>query len=112
MTGRSLGEVTIAPLKMCAVRGRPKSGRVWKSVKQQRYNSIKQDKGLRKKYKERRATEDEVRRVRELDKRIREARAARKQEKRLREEDRRQKKLENEKRSEIVVPVFSLTSLS
>ncbi|VDP93789.1 unnamed protein product [Echinostoma caproni] len=87
------------------VRGLPKSGRVWKSVRENRYSSIKKDKGLRSPFVKRMQTEKELKRVRQLEKQIKESRAERKRAKRLKEEEKRQRKLENERKSEVVVPL-------
>ncbi|KAA3672329.1 rRNA-processing protein CGR1 [Paragonimus westermani] len=93
------------------MRGKPKSGRSWKTVRKQRYSAIKQDKGVRVPFKKRLAASEEVKRVREIGRKLTEARAARKVAKRLKEEEKRRRKQENEKRSEIVVPIKNVAKI-
>ncbi|TGZ72037.1 hypothetical protein CRM22_002327 [Opisthorchis felineus] len=93
------------------MRGKCKSGRVWKTVRIERHSAIKKDKGIRTSFLKRMADTEEKKRVREVGNKMKEERATRKRNKRLKEEEKRQRKLENEKRSEIVIPVKNIAKI-
>ncbi|CAH8582659.1 unnamed protein product [Schistosoma rodhaini] len=89
----------------CTVRGKPKSGRTWKTVRTAKHSAIKKDKGIRTSFQTRRKIEAEIKKIRNESIERKKAKNELKKAKRLKEEEKRQRKLENERRSEIVVPI-------
>ncbi|CAH8591494.1 unnamed protein product [Heterobilharzia americana] len=87
------------------VRGKPKSGCSWKTVRTAKHSAIKKDKGLHTAFHIRRKVEEEIKQIRNESLERKKARDEFKKAKRLREEEKRKRKLENERRSEIVVPI-------
>ncbi|VDL89439.1 unnamed protein product [Schistocephalus solidus] len=94
-----------------SVRGKPKSGRVWKTTRTKRYSSIRRDKGLRSTWEEKVALKTELQNLRVADAERRAQRAKRKEAKRLAEEARAERKKENERRAEVVVPIKNMRKL-
>ncbi|KAL3319550.1 coiled-coil domain containing 86 [Cichlidogyrus casuarinus] len=93
------------------IRGKPKSGRIWKDVRKQRYSANKQPKGIKKTYQQRMDMKNELQRRRESDKERLEARKAFKREKRQQEQEKRKRKEENIKKAEVVVPIKNLAKI-
>ncbi|KAK4470998.1 hypothetical protein MN116_006500 [Schistosoma mekongi] len=89
----------------CTIRGKPKSGRTWKTVRTAKHSAIKKDKGIRTSFQIRRTVEAEIKKIRDESIERKKAKNELKKAKRLKEEEKRQRKLANERRSEIVVPV-------
>ncbi|XP_052902779.1 coiled-coil domain-containing protein 86 [Anopheles moucheti] len=86
--------------KIKSMRGKPKSGRIWKSQKE-RFATIK--KSIRgKKTSQQIAYRNEIKHIKELSQSIKESRRRENEEKRLRREDNKRRRLENEQKSEIV----------
>ncbi|KAL5017239.1 hypothetical protein ScPMuIL_006828 [Solemya velum] len=83
-------------------RGRPKSGRLWKTTRTNRYSEIKKDKPLRSSWSEKMARKAEQKSVKNLEKELKEGRTKELEEKRKRQEEKKKRKMENEKKSEIV----------
>ncbi|CDS40229.1 coiled coil domain containing protein 86 [Echinococcus multilocularis] len=97
--------------KTAEIRGKPKSGRVWKTVRKQRYSSIRKDTGLRTTWEKKMLLKEE-RKQRCLDEaNRREARACAKKARRLATEERKRRRLENERRAETVVPIKNMMKL-
>ncbi|VDK74581.1 unnamed protein product [Dibothriocephalus latus] len=84
-----------------SVRGKPKSGRVWKTTRTKRYSSIRCDKGLRSTWEEKVALKTELQNRKTADAERRTQRVKLKEAKRLAEEARAERKKENERRAEI-----------
>ncbi|VDD76300.1 unnamed protein product [Mesocestoides corti] len=98
-------------VKPSAVRGKPISGRVWKVPRTKRYSSIRKDSGLRTTWEKKMHLKKEQQERRQDDANRREARARAKEARRLAEEARKQRRLENERRAETVVPIKNLAKL-
>ncbi|XP_035920061.1 coiled-coil domain-containing protein 86 [Anopheles stephensi] len=82
------------------VRGKPKSGRVWKTNKD-RFATIKRS--LRGKTSSQQlAFRDEIKQIKELSQSIKDTRRRENEEKRLRREENKRRRLENERKNEVV----------
>uniref|UniRef100_A0A182N8D8 Coiled-coil domain-containing protein 86 n=1 Tax=Anopheles dirus TaxID=7168 RepID=A0A182N8D8_9DIPT len=82
------------------IRGKPKSGRIWKSQKE-RFATVK--KSVRgKRPTQHLAYRDEIKQIKELSQSIKDSKRRENEEKRLRREDNKRRRLENERKSEIV----------
>uniref|UniRef100_A0A2M4C1I1 Coiled-coil domain-containing protein 86 n=1 Tax=Anopheles marajoara TaxID=58244 RepID=A0A2M4C1I1_9DIPT len=82
------------------VRGRPKSGRIWKTQKE-RFAVVK--KTIRRKTTdERLAYRAEMKQIKELSQSLKDERKRQNEEKRLRREENKRRRLENERKAEIV----------
>ncbi|KAL5961897.1 Coiled-coil domain-containing protein 86 [Taenia solium] len=110
--------------KTGAIRGRPKSGRVWKAVRRQRvclalktthfvkrFSSIRKDTGLRTTWEKKMLLKEERKRRCLDEANRREARACAKKARRLATEERKRRCLENERRAETVVPIKNAMKL-
>ncbi|VDM31672.1 unnamed protein product [Hydatigera taeniaeformis] len=97
--------------KTCAIRGKPKSGRVWKSVRKHRYSAIRRDRGLRTTWEKKMLLKEERKRRCLDEANRREARASAKRARRLATEERKRRRLENERRAETVVPIKNTMKL-
>uniref|UniRef100_A0A182J1V1 Coiled-coil domain-containing protein 86 n=1 Tax=Anopheles atroparvus TaxID=41427 RepID=A0A182J1V1_ANOAO len=98
-TKATSNDLTMAEM-LSSIRGRPKSGRIWKTSKQ-RFATVK--KTIRgKKTKHRLAYRDEIQQIKELSQSIKVEKRRENEEKRLRREENKQRRLENERKSEIV----------
>lgn len=83
-----------------AIRGKPKSGRVWKSNKN-RFATIK--KSLRGKTSSQQlAYRDEMKQIKQLSQSIKDTRRLENEKKRLRREENKRRRLDNERKNEIV----------
>ncbi|XP_058833195.1 coiled-coil domain-containing protein 86 [Topomyia yanbarensis] len=81
-------------------RGRPKSGRIWKTQKE-KFSTVK--KSIRGKATAKHlAYREEIKQIKELSRSIKEERKQHNQEKRQRQEENKRRRLENERKSEIV----------
>ncbi|XP_041774282.1 coiled-coil domain-containing protein 86 [Anopheles merus] len=83
-----------------SVRGKPKSGRIWKSQKT-RFSSIKKSVQC-KKSSQQHAFREEIKHIKELSRSIKETRRRENDIKRLRREENKRRRIENERKSEIV----------
>eukprot|EP00123_Amoebidium_parasiticum_P006056 comp17114_c0_seq1/m.15894 comp17114_c0_seq1/g.15894 ORF comp17114_c0_seq1/g.15894 comp17114_c0_seq1/m.15894 type:complete len:122 (-) comp17114_c0_seq1:326-691(-) len=83
------------------VKGRPKSGKVWKEEKQ-RFSSLVGVKALRKSFAVKQKEREEKARLKAIAKELLEAQKKEKEDKRLRREEQEKRRLENEKKNEIV----------
>jgi len=86
-------------------RGVPKSGRKWKTVREKRHSEIKNVKSLKSSWAEKMAKKEEKKRLKDLQEQLKSDKAKRKEEHRLRTELNRKKKLENQRKAEIVQPI-------
>ncbi|CAI8044036.1 Coiled-coil domain-containing protein 86 [Geodia barretti] len=112
------------PGEESAPRGKPKSGRVWKSPGTKHRDCVAVP-PLKKPYKVRRAQESERRAVREMEREMKEAKDKEKetsfpevlyvvfvtQELRKRLQEKRERKLENQRKGEIVQKITNVTKL-
>ncbi|VDO56786.1 unnamed protein product [Schistosoma margrebowiei] len=76
-----------------------------------RHSAIKKDKGIRKSFQVRRKIETEIKNIRNESIERKKAKDELKRIKRLKEEEKHKRKLENERRSEIVVPITNPAKL-
>merc|ERR1712136_351092 len=76
------------------LRGKPKSGRFWKTTQKQRFSAMKQDKGGKKTWDKKVAERLEKKLTKELESNLKEQKK--------REKEKREKKKENEKKGEVV----------
>ncbi|KAK3792366.1 hypothetical protein RRG08_045910 [Elysia crispata] len=86
-------------------RGKPKSGRGWKTTRLERHSTIKKVKRFRTSWNEKMALKDQRRQTKELQVRLKEEKDRAKQLKRQRTEENKRKKLENQRKAEIVQPI-------
>merc|ERR1712080_545721 len=82
---------------MGELRGRPKSGRFWKTTQTQRCSAMKQDKGGKKSW--------DTKVAERLEKKLTEEKRKKMEILKKREKERREKKRENEKKGEVVIPI-------
>ncbi|XP_064620766.1 coiled-coil domain-containing protein 86-like [Lineus longissimus] len=83
-------------------RGRPKSGRVWKTPRTGRYSEIMKVKPLRSSWKRKEEERKEKKAMKLYEKELQDARQETLEKKRKRAEEKKKRKLENEKKSEVV----------
>ncbi|CAG5121962.1 unnamed protein product [Candidula unifasciata] len=88
-------------------RGKPKSGRMWKSVKTERYSQCKQIKRLKTTWAEKMQLKTEKRKIKEFQEHLTEEKVKKKQLNRMRAEANKKRKLLNERKSEITQPIKS-----
>ncbi|KAK0058715.1 coiled-coil domain-containing protein 86 [Biomphalaria pfeifferi] len=86
-------------------RGKPKSGRVWKTVRTERFSKIKQDKMFTTSWAKKMALREEKKRLKEMQEQLKTDKDKEKQLRRERIEANKKRKLENQRRSEIVQPI-------
>ncbi|GFO06707.1 coiled-coil domain-containing protein 86-like [Plakobranchus ocellatus] len=86
-------------------RGKPKSGRGWKTTRTERHSTIKKVKRFKTSWAEKMSLKDQKRQTKELQVRLKEQKDRAKQLKRERAEENRRKKLENQRKAEIVQPI-------
>uniref|UniRef100_H2ZVY7 Coiled-coil domain-containing protein 86 n=1 Tax=Latimeria chalumnae TaxID=7897 RepID=H2ZVY7_LATCH len=86
----------------CAPRGRPKSGRMWKDPRQQRFSDLLRGKPLRTSWEMKMKEKRERQMTKALAKQLVEEKAREKEEKRKRQEENQRRRLENERKSEVV----------
>ncbi|KAH9503852.1 Coiled-coil domain-containing protein 86 [Bulinus truncatus] len=86
-------------------RGKPKSGRVWKTVRTERFSKIKQDKFFKTSWDKKMSLRTEKKRLKDLQVQLKTEKDKEKQLRRERIEANRKKKLENQRRAEIVQPI-------
>ncbi len=89
-------------------RGKPKSGRVWKTTRTQRYSSQIKDAGLRTSWEKKMELKALAAERRADEERRRLQRASRREAARLAQEAREQRRKENERKAEVVQPVSTL----
>ncbi|XP_050071468.1 coiled-coil domain-containing protein 86 [Anopheles maculipalpis] len=82
------------------IRGKPKSGRVWKTNKD-RFATIKRSR-RGKTSAQQLAYRDEIKQIKQLSQSIKETRRRENEEKRLRREENKRRRLENERKNEVV----------
>merc|ERR1712019_87309 len=81
-------------------RGRPKSGRFWKTTQTQRCSAMKQDKGGKKSWDTKVAERLQKKLEKEFEKNLKEEKK-----KKMEILEKREKKRENEKKGEVVIPI-------
>ncbi|XP_055861945.1 coiled-coil domain-containing protein 86-like [Biomphalaria glabrata] len=86
-------------------RGKPKSGRVWKTVRTERFSKIKQDKMFTTSWAKKMSLREEKKRLKEMQEQLKTDKDKEKQLRRERIEANKKRKLENQRRSEIVQPI-------
>ncbi|CAH1262230.1 CCDC86 [Branchiostoma lanceolatum] len=86
-------------------RGKPKSGKFWKTVRSERHTSIKKDKPLRTTWNKKMQQRAERKSIKSFEKELKELKQKQLEEKRKRQEEHKKQKLENERKSEIVQPI-------
>ncbi|KAK3606526.1 hypothetical protein CHS0354_041482 [Potamilus streckersoni] len=86
-------------------RGKPKSGRTWKSPKNSRFSEITRDKPLKTSWANKMKKKAELKSIREYEKRLKDEKAKEFEQKRQRKEENKRRRLENERKAEIVQPV-------
>ncbi|XP_067949998.1 uncharacterized protein [Watersipora subatra] len=86
-------------------RGIPKSGRVWKRVKSQRFSKIRLDKPDSTSWKAKIDEKHDKAALKSLTQSVREEKLEREKAEREQTAERRKRKLENEKKNEVVVPI-------
>eukprot|EP00058_Branchiostoma_floridae_P025000 XP_002610490.1 hypothetical protein BRAFLDRAFT_117812 [Branchiostoma floridae] len=85
-------------------RGKPKSGKFWKTVRSERHSNIKKDKPLRTTWNKKMQQRAEKQSIKSFEKELKELKQKQLEEKRKRQEEHKKHKLENERKSEIVQP--------
>ncbi|BFZ04793.1 hypothetical protein BsWGS_07832 [Bradybaena similaris] len=88
-------------------RGKPKSGRLWKPVKTERYSRCKQVKRLKTTWTEKMLLKNEKRKIKEFQVHLTEEKVKKKQLNRMRAEEKKKQKFLNERKSEITQPIKS-----
>ncbi|XP_078591156.1 coiled-coil domain-containing protein 86-like [Branchiostoma floridae x Branchiostoma japonicum] len=86
-------------------RGKPKSGKFWKTVRSERHSNIKKDKPLRTTWNKKMQQRAEKQSIKSFEKELKELKQKQLEEKRKRQEEHKKHKLENERKSEIVQPI-------
>merc|ERR1712154_301751 len=86
-------------------RGQPKSGRKWKTVQLKRHSQIKNVKRFKTSWNEKMAKKEEKKRIKELEESLKSEKDKAKEYHRMRTMENRKRKLENQRKSEIVVPI-------
>merc|ERR1712136_292907 len=84
------------------LRGKPKSGRFWKTTQKQRFSAMKQDKGGKKTWDKKVAERLEKKLTKELESNLKEQKKKKMELLKKREKEKREKKKENEKKGEVV----------
>ncbi|XP_065890530.1 coiled-coil domain-containing protein 86-like [Dysidea avara] len=93
-----------------SVRGRPKSGRMWRKPGTKSFSRVKVP-ALKQSFKEKQTKKVVMKAMKEHEKQLKENAAHEKQEKRLKEEERKKRKEENTKKSEIVQTITNAKKL-
>ncbi|CAL1540581.1 unnamed protein product [Lymnaea stagnalis] len=96
---------TVVKIPQEIPRGRPKSGRVWKTVRKERFSTIKKDKMFKTSWDKKVSLRDEKKRLKELQEHLKTEKDREKQLRRERMEANKKRKLENQRKSEIVQPI-------
>merc|ERR1711875_116566 len=93
------------------LRGRPKSGRFWKTTQTQRCSAMKQDKGGKKTWDTKVAERLKKKLEKEYEKNLKEEKKKKMEILKKREKEKREKKRENEKKGEVVIPIKDTTKI-
>merc|ERR1711872_141328 len=93
------------------LRGRPKSGRFWKTTQTQRCSAMKQDKGGKKNWDTKVAERLQKKLAKEYEKNLKEEKRKKMDVLKRREKEKREKKRENEKKGEVVIPIKDTTKI-
>ncbi|XP_025090539.1 coiled-coil domain-containing protein 86-like [Pomacea canaliculata] len=94
-----------------ALRGKPKSGRVWKRVRTNRFSDFLRVKCQKTSWEEKMAKKKEQQAIKDLEKKLKEQKIEKIQLKRQRREENKKRRLENERRAEIVQPIKNTRKL-
>ncbi|XP_053376073.1 coiled-coil domain-containing protein 86-like [Mercenaria mercenaria] len=85
-------------------KGKPKSGRVWKSEKS-RFSEKRLDKTLKTSWAKKMQLKAEKKSIKSFEKQLKEDRNRQLEEKRKRQEENKKRRLENERKNEVVQPI-------
>ncbi|XP_050408194.1 coiled-coil domain-containing protein 86 [Patella vulgata] len=88
--------------------GRPKSGKAWKDTRKASHTQLRLGKDLKTSFKEKIDKKAELKSVKEFENRLKNERIERLQARRHKAKEKKQRKLENEKKNEIVTPIRNL----
>ncbi|XP_077866426.1 LOW QUALITY PROTEIN: coiled-coil domain-containing protein 86-like [Saccoglossus kowalevskii] len=83
-------------------KGRPKSGRTWKTEQTKRFSDIRKDKPLRSTWQKKMQLKSEKKNIKKYEQELKEARSKELEIRLKKKADKRNKKLENERKSEVV----------
>nr|XP_022338374.1 coiled-coil domain-containing protein 86-like isoform X1 [Crassostrea virginica] len=83
-------------------RGKPKSGRPWKTPKNDRFSAIRTTKTKKLNWDEKMKKRAEQKSIKNYEKELKEKRAKELEQKRIRSEENKKRRLENERKSEVV----------
>ncbi|XP_059173445.1 coiled-coil domain-containing protein 86-like [Physella acuta] len=86
-------------------RGKPKSGRMWKEVRTQRSSVIKQVKAMKTTWEQKMELRNEKKRLKDIQEQLKTEKDKEKQLRRQRMEANKKRKLENQRKAEIVQPI-------
>ncbi|XP_071177317.1 coiled-coil domain-containing protein 86-like [Mytilus edulis] len=86
-------------------RGKPKSGRVWKNVQNQRFSDIKQVKSFKSSWSDKMKKKAEKKSVMDFEKRLKDEKNREKEDRRQRKVEKEKRRVENQRKSEIVQPI-------
>ncbi|XP_026475268.1 coiled-coil domain-containing protein 86-like [Ctenocephalides felis] len=92
------------------VKGKPKSGRSWKSDRD-RFSSVKKTKGIRKSFEKKQILRQELKRTKEASRAVLQKRQEEKEEKRKRREENLKRQEENRKKAEIVQVIKNVAKI-
>merc|ERR1711982_233667 len=93
------------------LRGRTKTGRLWKTTQTQRFSALKQDKGGKKNWDTKVAERLRKKLEKEFEKNLKEEKRKKMEILKKREKEKREKKRENERKGEVVVPIKDTTKI-
>jgi len=93
------------------IRGKPKSGRVWKNVQTNRHTSMMKDKDMHRSWAKKMLLRDERKAVKAMSDALKQAKEDEKQRRRERRAEQKQRQLVNERKAEVVQVIRNTAKL-